>query len=70
MNVKITARQPEGVLVDLEGSEVKPGGKATLSLSREQFRALTNVLASHLWKTSEPHEPKPALPAIGKGRHP
>ena len=69
MNVKITPRQPEGVLVDLEGSEVKPNGKTTLSLSAEQFAKFTSLCSTHLERTPKREAKAPAEP-IGKGRHP
>lgn len=48
MKAKITSRAPSGVLIDLEGPEVKPSGKVTLSLTDEQFARLASLFATHL----------------------
>lgn len=48
MNVKITPRKPEGVLIDLEGPEVRSGGRAVLALSDAQFAAFVGFFSRHL----------------------
>lgn len=70
MNIKITNRTPEGVIVDLTGSEVKSGGKTTLSVTDEQFRALVNLFAAHLAGMKPKRGPKAKAEPIDKGKHP
>ena len=70
MNVKITNRLPEGVIVDLSGAEVKSGGRTTLSVTDDQFRALANLFAAHLAGMKPERAPKAKAPPIDKGKHP
>lgn len=60
MKIRITHRAPSGVLIDLEGREVKPDGKATLSLTDEQLGCLATFVAAHTLGTVvlETEEPK------------
>ncbi len=70
MNIKITARTPEGAIIDLLGSEVKSGGSTTISLTDEQFAAFTSVCVTHLDSMKRSRAPKKKAKPIGKGKHP
>lgn len=75
MKVKITDRAPEGVLVDVSGSEVKKSGRHSmaLSLSEVQLAAFVDLLARKLQKIRAGRAVPPAPDGTkpdDQGRHP